>query len=164
MWHRTKYHCSESDKVRESVAVLGVGTVECGLVQAVSSSGISGRWLRAGGQCVATEAQHLAGPGGILLGAVIHVSLMANSHKSPYTSTSTSTVELVPYRDELPMTTPRLDDSPLPALRSPGLTSDADAALPPHLRFRSTVPLLPTPGTISKRHPSYVRRRSTCVD
>lgn len=102
--------------------------------------------------------------GGILLGAVIHVSLMANSHKSPYTSTSTSTVELVPYRDELPMTTPRLDDSPLPALRSPGLMSDADAALPPHLRFRSTVPLLPTPGTISKRHPSYVRRRSTCVD
>src|SRR5579863_6361220 len=88
---------------------------------------------------------------------------MANSHKSPYSTTSTSTVELVPYRDELPMTTPQLDDSASPGLRSAGLMSDPDAArppLPPHLRFRSSVPLLPTPGTVSKRHPSYVRRRS----
>ena len=89
---------------------------------------------------------------------------MANSLKSPYTSTSTSTVDLVPYRDELPMTTPKLDDSTSPEPRSAGLMSDADAArpplVPPHLRFRSTVPLLPTPGTVSKRNPPYVRRRS----
>ena len=88
---------------------------------------------------------------------------MASPLKSPYTSTSTSTVELVPYRDELPMTTPKLDDSTSPEPRSAGLMSDTDAArpplVPPHLRFRSTVPLLPTPGTVSKRNPPYVRRR-----
>jgi hypothetical protein len=80
---------------------------------------------------------------------------MSRSHETPYPRTSTSSVELVPYSKELPMTTPQPDDFPS---RSTGLASDADQ--PPHVRFRSSVPLLPTPGTVTKRHPGYVRFRS----
>jgi len=90
-----------------------------------------------------------------LFSTVSHYRPMSNSHEPSYPRASTSSVELVPYRKELPMTTPQPDDS---ALRSAGLMSDTEQ--PPHLRFRSSVPLLPTPGTVSKRHPTNVRRRS----
>jgi hypothetical protein len=43
-----------------------------------------------------------------------------------------------------------------PALNSPGVHGrDSDPARPPFLSIRSSVPLIPTPGTVSKRHPTY---------
>jgi hypothetical protein len=62
------------------------------------------------------------------------------------------------YRDDPTMTSPQYDDTRSPALHSPPAHhSTADTAQPPLLSIRSSVPLLPTPGTVSKRHPPYVR-------
>jgi hypothetical protein len=62
------------------------------------------------------------------------------------------------YRDDPTMTSPQYDDTRSPALHSPPAhDSTADTAQPPLLSIRSSVPLLPTPGTVSKRHPAYVR-------
>jgi hypothetical protein len=62
------------------------------------------------------------------------------------------------YRDDPAMTSPQYDDARSPALHSsPVHDSAADTARPPLLSIRSSVPLIPTPGTVSKRHPTYVR-------
>ncbi|KAF8495945.1 hypothetical protein F5888DRAFT_1615206 [Russula emetica] len=55
------------------------------------------------------------------------------------------------------MLSPQYDDARSPALHesSPVQESGADPARPPLLSIRSSVPLLPTPGTVSKRHPTY---------
>lgn len=59
------------------------------------------------------------------------------------------------YRDDPAMASPQYVDVGSPALRSPPiLDSPVDAARPPP-QFRSSVPILPTPGTVSKRHPTY---------
>jgi hypothetical protein len=82
---------------------------------------------------------------------------MANPHNHPYPSTFTGAVGLdEPYHDDPNMTSQLNNDSASPSLRPPPF-SDSDATRPPHLSFRSTVGLLPTPGTVSKRHPTYVR-------
>ena len=65
---------------------------------------------------------------------------------------------LVSYRDDPTMASPQYDDARSPALHSPPAHDPkADPARPPLLNIRSSVPLIPTPGTVSKRHPTYVR-------
>ncbi|KAI0300667.1 hypothetical protein B0F90DRAFT_1629338 [Multifurca ochricompacta] len=49
---------------------------------------------------------------------------------------------------------PPVDDTRSPKLNSPGFI-DLDTTRPAHLSFRSSVGLIPTPGTVSKRHPTY---------
>jgi len=89
---------------------------------------------------------------------------MAHPHKYryPYSSTSTGAEEPEPYYDhdddQLTMTSSRVDNSASPALHSARFDVP-EGTPPPHLSFRSSVPLIPTPGTVSKRHPPYVRRR-----
>ncbi len=63
------------------------------------------------------------------------------------------------YHDDPTMSSSaQYDDSRSPALHSPpAFASPVDAARPPLLNIRSSVPLLPTPGTVSKRHPNFVR-------
>ena len=64
----------------------------------------------------------------------------------------------VPYHD-IPTMTP-----PSPDIRSPGL-SDTERPNPPHrLTFRSSVGLIPTPGTVSRRHPTYVPHLSCLME
>ena len=84
---------------------------------------------------------------------------MAKPPKHPYPSTFAGAVELdEPYHDYPSMMPLQVDDFASPPLRSPPSFNNPDAAAAaPHLSFRSSVPLIPTPGTISKRHPSYVR-------
>jgi hypothetical protein len=63
------------------------------------------------------------------------------------------------YRDDPTMASPQYDDARSPVIHSSPTAihdSAADAARPPLLNIRSKVPLLPTPGTVSKRHPTYV--------
>ena len=65
---------------------------------------------------------------------------------------------LVSYRDDPTMASPQYDDARSPALHSPPAHDPkADPARPPLLNIRSSVPLIPTPGTVSKRNPTYVR-------
>jgi hypothetical protein len=65
---------------------------------------------------------------------------------------------LEPYHDDPTMTSVPYDDPRSPAFNSPRV-HDSDVTQPPLLSIRSTVPLIPTPGTVSKRHPTYVRHR-----
>jgi hypothetical protein len=60
------------------------------------------------------------------------------------------------YRDDPTMASPQYDNARSPALHSSPIQDSAtDTAQPPLLSVRSSVPLLPTPGTVSKRHPTY---------
>ena len=68
------------------------------------------------------------------------------------------------YHDDPTMTSPGYDDGRSPPIQSPTVLSPtflrdlaADPARPPLLSIRSSVPLLPTPGSVSKRHPTKVR-------
>ncbi|KAI0274072.1 hypothetical protein BGY98DRAFT_921139 [Russula aff. rugulosa BPL654] len=55
------------------------------------------------------------------------------------------------------MTSPQYDDVRSPTIQSPIALRDlaADPARPPLLSIRNAVPILPTPGSVSKRHPTY---------
>ena len=82
--------------------------------------------------------------------------------KHPRPTTVAGGVELFdPYHDYPTMASSQANDSAAasPALRPAGFNNGTDPGRPPHLSFRSSVPLLPTPGTVSKRHPTFVRRR-----
>ncbi len=81
---------------------------------------------------------------------------MSASHEHPYSGAAA----LEPYHDDPTMASAKFDEPRSPALHSPPIhhTQDSDAAAgPPLLTIRNSVPLIPTPGTISKRHPGYVR-------
>ncbi len=94
---------------------------------------------------------------------------MSHPHKYPYpySSTFTGAEDPEPYydhdHDQLAMTPSRVDNSASPALHSARFDVP-EGTPPPHLTFRSSVPLIPTPGTVSKRHPPYVRRRLVDAD
>lgn len=65
-----------------------------------------------------------------------------------------------PYYDD-PIMAPQAVDPKSPTPHSAGFRDEdsaATAALLPR-SFRSYVDLIPTPGTVSKRHPAFVRRR-----
>jgi hypothetical protein len=76
---------------------------------------------------------------------------MSDPRNFPYRSEA----GLEPYHDDPTMSSVRYDDPRSPALNSPR-AHDPDATQPPLVSIRSTVPLIPTPGTVSKRHPTYV--------
>lgn len=57
----------------------------------------------------------------------------------------------------------QMDDTSSPPANSPPM-SDTSAHQPTHRSFRSSVGLIPSPGTISKRHPTYVRPASIGVE
>jgi hypothetical protein len=63
-----------------------------------------------------------------------------------------------PYHDEPTMASAQQQyiESRSPALNTPRAHDDSDPPRPPFLSVRSTVPLIPTPGTRSKRHSTYV--------
>lgn len=63
-----------------------------------------------------------------------------------------------PYHDDPSMTSPQYADTRSPGfISSPVRDSPGDTAPPRLFSIRSSVPLIPTPGTISQRHPTYVR-------
>lgn len=69
-----------------------------------------------------------------------------------------------PYHDDPTMSSSKYDDdADATDARSPGFItspvrdSPRDIAPPRVFSIRSSVPLLPTPGTLSQRHPTYVR-------
>lgn len=77
--------------------------------------------------------------------------MSVSGHKAPQNEAA-----LEPYHDDPTMTSPQYDNDRSPALvQSP--IAGADEAGPPLLSIRNAVPLLPTPGTLSSRHPTYVR-------
>lgn len=68
---------------------------------------------------------------------------------------------LEPYHDDPTMgsATQLVGNPRSPALHSAGDARDSDTTAtsrPPYVSIRSAVPLLPTPGTVSNRHPTYV--------
>ena len=108
--------------------------------------------------------------------ALLHVTTGAKSHSLLYLTASRRFLTfpipistmfvhkpqdeagLESYRDDPTMTSPQYDDTGSPALHSsPIRDTAADTGRPPLLSIRSKVPLIPTPGTVSKRHPTYVR-------
>ena len=64
-----------------------------------------------------------------------------------------------PYHDDPKMNPQQFGDVSSPALNSPPAMSDSDARPTPTARhtFRSSVGLIPSPGSVSQRHPTYVR-------
>lgn len=66
---------------------------------------------------------------------------------------------LEPYHDD-PTMGSAADATRSPALSSPGDGHDSER--PPLLSIRSSVPLMPTPGSVSQRHPTYVGSSSLC--
>ena len=66
--------------------------------------------------------------------------------------------EYDPYYDY--MEPNQMDNTRSPALNSPPMSDTDTSAHRTQLSFRSSVGLLPTPGTVSKRHPKYVRHAS----
>jgi hypothetical protein len=77
---------------------------------------------------------------------------------SPFPDPLSYTAEDEPYRDNPSMNSPQDPKDRIPVL------SYTEPPNPPRLTFRSSVGLIPTPGTVSQQHPTYVRRRSRLID
>lgn len=79
---------------------------------------------------------------------------MSSPFKNSFHSPLGSVGDHEPYHDDPSMRPGQIDDVRSPALTSPRM-SDTGTPRPTHLSFRSSVGLIPTPGTVSKRHPTY---------
>ncbi|KAI9459252.1 hypothetical protein BJY52DRAFT_1267275 [Lactarius psammicola] len=85
---------------------------------------------------------------------------MSSPFKDPFHTPRGSMGDHEPYHDDPSMRPKRTDDVRSPAFNSP-LMSMSDIGtplgtpLPARPSFRSSVGLIPTPGTVSKRHPTY---------
>lgn len=81
-----------------------------------------------------------------------HVFLTRPMSGSRKHSSYPSESEIEPYHDD-PIMGSAADATRSPALNSP---DGHDSERPPLLSIRSSVPLMPTPGTTSQRNPTYV--------
>lgn len=82
---------------------------------------------------------------------------MANPFKDSFRG---SVSDYDPYHDldDSSMKPKQFGDLTPPALNSPRTMSDSGTPRATHQSFRSSVGLIPTPGTVSRRHPTYVRQ------
>ncbi|KAI9439330.1 hypothetical protein H4582DRAFT_1948548 [Lactarius indigo] len=79
---------------------------------------------------------------------------MSSPYKDPFQSPRGSVGDHEPYHDDPSMKPKQLDNVRSPAPSSPFM-SDIGTPGPSRPSFRSSVGLIPTPGTVSKRHPTY---------
>ena len=87
---------------------------------------------------------------------------MSSPFKDPFHTPLGSVGDHEPYHDDPTMKPRQIDDVGSSPLNSPFMSmSDTGTPQPNRPSFRSSVGLIPTPGTVSKRHPTYVRHAST---
>ncbi|KAH9052759.1 hypothetical protein EDB87DRAFT_1655642 [Lactarius vividus] len=79
---------------------------------------------------------------------------MSSPFKDPFQSPYGSVGDHEPYHDDPSMKPRQLDDIRPSAPNSPFM-SDIGTSGPSRPSFRSSVGLIPSPGTVSKRHPTY---------
>ncbi|KAH9036492.1 hypothetical protein EDB85DRAFT_1940369 [Lactarius pseudohatsudake] len=79
---------------------------------------------------------------------------MSSPFMDPFQSPRGSVDDREPYHDDPSMKPRQLDDVRPSAPNSPFM-SDIGASGPSRPSFRSSVGLIPSPGTVSKRHPTY---------
>src|SRR6266702_6080544 len=84
---------------------------------------------------------------------------MSGPFKDPF---HTSVGDHEPYHDDPSIKPMQIDDVRSSAFNSPRMSmSDIGTPQPIRPSFLSSVGHIPTPGTVSKRHPTYVRHAST---
>ncbi len=86
---------------------------------------------------------------------------MSSPYKNPFHSSSYSLKDHEPYHDDPGMSFMQVNHAKSLPFQSPSRMSDTFSPQHNRLSFRSSAGLIPSPGTVTKRHPRFVRVSST---